>query len=50
MGAGGTSEELRGLLLVHKNQRNFLGHLDFVCYSFFVKLKNKEKTETGTGL
>ena len=50
-----------GTLLVHlrysvgffwskNNLREFSGQLDFVWYSFSVILKNKEKTETGTGL
>ena len=33
-----------------KNHRKVLFCLDSVWYSFSVKLKNKEKTETGTGL
>ena len=41
---------LRGLLLVHKKSSKLARQLDSVWYSFSVKLKNKEKTETGTGL
>ena len=41
---------LWGLLLDHKKHKKLARQLDFVCYSFSVKLKNKEKTETGTGL
>ena len=33
-----------------KNHQKSARQLDFVWYSFSVKLKNKEKTETGTGL
>ena len=40
---------LRGFLLVHKNRQKLAHQLDSVWYSFSVKLKNKEKTETGTG-
>ena len=39
-----------GLLLVHKNHQKLACQLDSVWYYFSVKLKNKEKTETGTGL
>ena len=41
---------LRGLLLVHKKSSKLARQLDSVWYSFYVKFKNKEKTETGTGL
>ena len=33
-----------------KNHQKLAHQLDSVWYSFSVKLKNKEKTETGTGL
>ena len=33
-----------------KIRQKLARQLDSVCYSFSVKLKNKEKTETGTGL
>ena len=33
-----------------KNHQKLARQLDSVWYSFSVKLKNKEKTETGTGL
>ena len=33
-----------------KNHQNLARQLDSIWYSFFVKLQNKEKTETGTGL
>ena len=33
-----------------KNRQKLARQLDSVWYSFSVKLKNKEKTETGTGL
>ena len=41
---------LRGLLLVHKKSSKIGTTLDSVWYSFSVKLKNKEKTETDTRL
>ena len=41
---------LRGFLLVHKNHQKLARQLDSIWNSFSVKLKNKEKTETGTGL
>ena len=40
----------RGFFWSIKNHRKFSSRLDSVWYSFFAKLKNKEKTETGTGL
>ena len=40
----------RGIFWFIKNHRKFLDHLDSVWYYFSVKLKNKEKTETGTRL
>ena len=39
-----------GLLLVHKKPSKLARQLDSVWYSFYVKLKNEEKTETGTEL
>ena len=45
----GPTLSLQGLLLVHKNRQKLARQLDSVWYSFSVKLKNKEKTETGTG-
>ena len=41
---------LWGLLLVHKKLSKLARQLDSVWYSCSVELKNKEKTETGTGL
>ena len=40
----------RGLFWSIKNNQKLARQLDSVWYSFSVKLKNKEKTETGTGL
>ena len=38
----------RGFFWSIKNPQKLAGQLDSVWYSFCVKLKNKEKTETGT--
>ena len=40
----------RGFFWSIKNHQKLARQLDSVWYSFFVKLKNKEKTETSTGL
>ena len=40
----------RGFFWSIKNRQKMARQLDSVWYSFSVKLKNKEKTETGTGL
>ena len=40
----------RGFFWSTKNRQKLACQLDSVWYSFSVKLKNKEKTETGTGL
>ena len=40
----------RGLFWSIKNQQKLARQLDSVWYSFSVILKNKENTETGTGL
>ena len=39
-----------GFFWSRKNHQKLARQLDSVWYSFSVKLKNKEKTETGTGL
>ena len=40
----------RGFFWSIKNHQKLARQLDSVWYSFSIKLKNKEKTETGTGL
>ena len=39
-----------GFFWSKNNLREISGQLDYVWFSFFAILKNKEKTETGTGL